>query len=352
MESSRIFVRGLPPSLGTDEFKIHFSKQSTPTDAKLIPQRRIGYVGFESPSDAAKAVKYYNKSFIHMSRIGVELARSVGQQNALRRGANATIDLKRKHGRIQDNTSAKSPLSASNRRDDVTAQTRDEDPKLLEFLKVMQPQSKSKGWEEQATVAIATPKESPSNTDGNSVLNVESKNEYEPAPKRQKIHTRNALKTEQADRSSQSHTDMHEATKKESVIEEEMPTGKTDTTRIESDADWLRSRTNRLLGLIDDDDDDSKDHGALSGDDESRSRNRSVPSEPVDNDNAVAVKVEAEREAETPKNEGIVEPSTNYHETADSLGRLFIRNLTYSTTEDDLRQLFGNEKYGTPEEVS
>ena len=77
MESSRIFVRGLPPNLTAEDFKKHFSKQSAITDAKFIPHRRIGYVGYKTHDDAAKAVKYHNKSFIRMSRIGVELARSV-----------------------------------------------------------------------------------------------------------------------------------------------------------------------------------------------------------------------------------------------------------------------------------
>ena len=77
MNSSRIFVRGLPPNLTAEEFKNHFSKQSAITDGKFIPHRRIGYVGYKTHGDAAKAVKYFNKSFIRMSRIGVELARSV-----------------------------------------------------------------------------------------------------------------------------------------------------------------------------------------------------------------------------------------------------------------------------------
>jgi len=62
----------------TDEdFKVHFSKNYTVTDAKLFPQRRIGYVGFETPEQAASAVKYFNKSFIRMSKIFVELAHNV-----------------------------------------------------------------------------------------------------------------------------------------------------------------------------------------------------------------------------------------------------------------------------------
>jgi len=76
MESSRIFVRGLPPTLTEDEFKKHFAIQPV-TDFRLMSQRRIGYVGYRTPEDASKAVKYFNKSFIRMSRIAVELARPV-----------------------------------------------------------------------------------------------------------------------------------------------------------------------------------------------------------------------------------------------------------------------------------
>ena len=78
MASSRIFIKGLPPTISEDDFKKHFSAKFQVTDAKLIPHRRIGYVGYRSPEDAAAAVKYFNKSFIRMSRIGVEVARPVG----------------------------------------------------------------------------------------------------------------------------------------------------------------------------------------------------------------------------------------------------------------------------------
>ena len=77
MSSSRIFVTGLPPKLTEDDFRKHFSIKQNITDAKLIPHRRIGYVGFKTTEEAAMAVKYFNKSYIRMSRIGVELARPV-----------------------------------------------------------------------------------------------------------------------------------------------------------------------------------------------------------------------------------------------------------------------------------
>ena len=82
MDSSRIFVRGLPPNFTEVDFKKHFSKLSPITDAKFMPKRRIGYVGYQNQGEAEKAVKYFNKSFIRMSRVVVELARPVRTKNA------------------------------------------------------------------------------------------------------------------------------------------------------------------------------------------------------------------------------------------------------------------------------
>ncbi|KAJ3512137.1 hypothetical protein NM208_g15356 [Fusarium decemcellulare] len=73
MASSRIFIKGLPPNITEAEFRKHFSAKGREiTDVKLIPQRRIGYVGYKTPEDASKAVKYFNKSYIRMSKIAVE----------------------------------------------------------------------------------------------------------------------------------------------------------------------------------------------------------------------------------------------------------------------------------------
>lgn len=78
LESSRIFVKNLPPSINEADFRKHFSSKGREiTDIKLIPKRRIGYVGYKTPEDAAKAVKYFNRSYIRMSRIAVEVARPV-----------------------------------------------------------------------------------------------------------------------------------------------------------------------------------------------------------------------------------------------------------------------------------
>jgi multiple RNA-binding domain-containing protein 1 len=79
MASSRVFVKGLPLRFNEEQFKKHFSATAAVTDVKLFPQRKIGYVGYKTVSEAEKAVKYFNKSFIGQSRLNVGIAQPVSQ---------------------------------------------------------------------------------------------------------------------------------------------------------------------------------------------------------------------------------------------------------------------------------
>jgi multiple RNA-binding domain-containing protein 1 len=82
MDSSRIFVKNIPPSITEKEFRAHFSaKGRQVTDVKIIPHRRIGYVGYKSSDEANDAVKYFNRTFIRMSRVAVELAKPVSSHH-------------------------------------------------------------------------------------------------------------------------------------------------------------------------------------------------------------------------------------------------------------------------------
>lgn len=79
-EPSRIFVRNLPPTITQPDFEAHLRKHFSNghiTDIKLLPQRRIGYVGYKTPEEAKQAVKKFNRSFIRMSKVSVELAKPV-----------------------------------------------------------------------------------------------------------------------------------------------------------------------------------------------------------------------------------------------------------------------------------
>ncbi|KAL2395276.1 Multiple RNA-binding domain-containing protein 1 [Exophiala dermatitidis] len=74
---TRVYVSGLPPSLTKDQLRSHFADKYPVTDAHVIPDRRIGFVGFTTHENAKSAANYFNKTFIRMSKISVTLAKPV-----------------------------------------------------------------------------------------------------------------------------------------------------------------------------------------------------------------------------------------------------------------------------------
>lgn len=72
-----MFISGLPPGFSNEELKKHFSSSFQVTDAQVVSRRRIGFVGFKDADSARKAAKYFDKSYIRMSKISVEIARPV-----------------------------------------------------------------------------------------------------------------------------------------------------------------------------------------------------------------------------------------------------------------------------------
>src|ERR1700761_322541 len=76
---TRIYVTGLPPSTTKEQVRTHFAATGkyTITDAHVIPDRRIAFVGFSNHDQAKSAVQYFNRTFVRMSKISVELAKPV-----------------------------------------------------------------------------------------------------------------------------------------------------------------------------------------------------------------------------------------------------------------------------------
>lgn len=99
--ATRVFVSGLPPSMTTEQLRSHFSSKFTVTDAHVVAERCIGFIGFVNNESAVSAVKYFNRSFVKMSKISVTLAKPV----AVKRDATgqATPISLRRIGRKQEN---------------------------------------------------------------------------------------------------------------------------------------------------------------------------------------------------------------------------------------------------------
>ncbi|KAF6820728.1 Multiple RNA-binding domain-containing protein 1 [Colletotrichum sojae] len=355
LETSRIFVRGLPPKITDAEFRKHFSDGGREvTDVKVIPQRRIGYVGFKTPEVAAKAVKYFNKSYIRMSRINVELARPIADPALQKtRGGSGLSSVAKPAG-----AAAPPPLNVE--KDDGAAKKRkredldESDPKLREFLQVFQPGKRSAANEMLDLVdPTAAAAEEKKLLEGG-----ESDDEYEAIPARpEKRQMREAPQAGQ--RLAEPLPDKDEAmpdaapvpVSAPEAIQEEAPAS-TVNKAATSDDDWLRSRTNRLLDLVDDDEvlqppaqqDMGETVGGTSGGNHEVTAEDSEEPKP-DTETGTAP---APKDAPAPS-EKKVEEADDTLATIKRTSRLFVRNLAYSVTEDDLRTHY--EQFGELQEV-
>lgn len=344
MESSRVFVKGLPPNLSPDYFKEHFSKQFAITDARLIPHRRIGYVGYKTPEDAAKAVRYHNKSFIRMSRINVELARPIEDQHALGVRTNSVNDSESGRADFQESDLTDTNTDEKRKRKREGAPESEGNPKLQEFLEVMRPPSKSNIWENQNAKY----------SQGSARLSLGAENAMTPAaqqdearehvPKKRKkerqVEGKDVVPAEVPEPPGIPSVDAKTVPSDRDLSEEATRERMTESLAV-SDADWLRARTSRLLGLMDD-----EDVQATPLPEEAPTEKASLSEIPeLVNDRSVSdASVQTDEELE-------VEGAISENEAAGN-GRLFVRNLTYTVTEEDLRKHFEDRGHGTIEEVS
>ncbi|KAL1612184.1 Multiple RNA-binding domain-containing protein 1 [Paraconiothyrium brasiliense] len=328
METSRMFVRGLPPKFSEDDVRKHFSKFPV-TDVKYFPARRIGYIGYKTPEDASKAIKYFNKSFIRMSKIFAEPARAIADKELFKSRRQQKFE--KSAPRNDDYVPPPKENNLKRKREDV-----EKDPKLKEFLDVMQPPSKQKAWanEEAQMESTRAPAAEPIE-EAVIVPEGESDDEYQVLSKKPKTAQR--IPSPEVEPVVETESVVH-ATNGAQTSEdasEELPDAPVDEAGPVSDADWLRSRTNRVLDLVDDDDED--------------------PTPPTANKEEVeAIEEITEAEAAEP---GV--PPAEEAQEADAApseedkvrqtGRLFLRNLHYDVNEDDIREQFS--KFGTIEEV-
>lgn len=211
---------------------------------------------------------------------------------------------------------ASTELNAGQKR--KRAEVDESDPKLKEFLEVMQPPSKANVW-----VTQNGDEGPPAKIQALEIPDAESDDEYQTVAKKSKKQS-----------SPKPPTTIPAPTlvieDKSPEVVEEILVNDAVVPDIADDDDWMRSRTNRLLDLMDPEDIAAQTTGTVQ-----------LETKPLD-DKMPDVEEEIVEEDEEDKPDPVVEAiKTN--------GRLFVRNLPYTASEDDLRQHFS--PYGALEEV-
>jgi multiple RNA-binding domain-containing protein 1 len=339
MESSRIFVRGLPPKFSEDDVRKHFGSLKLPvTDVKYFPHRRIGYVGYKTPEDAAKAVKYFNKTFIKLTKIYAEIARPI---------ADKELPKSRRQQKLEKSAPVSDEYRPPRQENDLKRKREEaeQDPKLKEFLEVYQPPSKTSIWANGDTqlnepTAVAAEETVPEVI----VPEDESDDEYQVILKKPKIAEEPATAPA---------APQPTATETSTEVQAEVADGGDAMEDIQgapiveqgpvSDVDWLRSRTNRVLELVEDDE-APPTTATTTTIPQTAAPQTHVPAAP--SSHVVEEQSEPQPQAEEqPDTVAAPDEEDKIRET----GRLYLRNLHYEVTEDEIKEQFS--KHGALDEV-
>ncbi|RHZ51536.1 RNA-binding ribosome biosynthesis protein MRD1 [Aspergillus thermomutatus] len=326
MENTRVFVSGLPPTFTNDQLRKHFSSRFQITDAHVLPKRRIGFVGFKSPEAAQQAASYFNKTYVKMSKISVEIAKPIDSEPVKKTE-------KYKKQSASDDSAAGNTLKR--KRDGDNTQ---KDSQLQEYLSIIEHPSKTKTWangEDFLNTVQNQPPSSDQRDDTTEQVEEPSHNQRKKARVEDQQEVAHGREPEPMvfDKTEEEHERTIADERGEAIShtqEEPDPV---------SDADWLRSKTSRLLGLLDEDEQVEFDSTAQRKSDTSP-QPATVSKADVQHSNDSKTAVESSTEAE--------EVDTNIENIRLS-SRLFVRNLPYDASESDLEPVFS--KFGKVEEI-
>ena len=215
-------------------------------------------------------------------------------------------------------------------------------PKLKEFLNVMQPPSKGKLWANEDTIASGAGTAVERENVAVNLKDDQSDEQYQPVPKRRKLSAKDApdqdyerLNQVEEPTAQKVHEHVPAEVSTEEKVEEEVPGQRVISESTASDADWIRSRTSRLLGLVDDDEDDVKPVNVPPPDSVREGQSQ------LDTAKQTSDAGSQTDEEFFEQNEATALPAELPVEESISTARLFVRNLSYSTSQDDLRDYFG-----------
>ena len=276
-----------------------------------------------------------------MSKIGVEIARPVQDANAFKQSERGTSARRDFNGGDASVRAEDTGISGKQPKVEEA-----EDPKLKEFMEAMKPKSKRKAWEMEEQPAETTKLDTDA---GKMQLEAgQSDEEYEEVPKKAKKLRRTS------DTKNDGLEQAQEPSKPPPTIEPEQDDiGETDEPNtVQSavtDSDWARSRTSRLLGLLDDEEEEAaaqQQNPAVSDDSDDQM-------EPVKGVKAMQGPDEPQSSMPTPPSDELEDGPALLADPANDLVRssmrLFVRNLPYDVKEEDLEAEFAS--YGNLEEV-
>ncbi|SMN18165.1 similar to Saccharomyces cerevisiae YPR112C MRD1 Essential conserved protein that is part of the 90S preribosome [Maudiozyma saulgeensis] len=359
---SRIIVKGLPIYLNDDQLREHFTKRLVKThqtsqinglitDAKVVrdrngQSRRFAFLGFKDDQDARDAVEYFNGSYINTAKLEVAIAKSFADPTVPQAMKEKKREAyKRMRQREQELLLASEAESGHNgkkarieKHADIDSEIK-KNKQLQEFIETMKPSSQVTSWEQSTTNNDDDTKEQNGNVVGNSLLaqalaikdnnNDSDDNDDNKEQQNNSDEEYDAFNAEKEDEEED-----EPMMKLDQVVTEDKETvgadGELARDDAVSDLDWLKQRRVRIR--------DGESEPVRPSQNKTTS-DENATEEIHDSD---AVKEEEEEEEKKSAEETAMEKIKES-------GRLFLRNILYSATEQDFKELF--EPFGEMNEV-
>lgn len=361
---TRLIVKNLPKYLDEKRMKEHFASMGEVTDTRIVrlkedsgstKSRQFGFVGYRTEEDAAKAVKFFHRTFIDTYRISVELAKKVGDAEIPRpwskHSAGSSAYEKRGQATAGDAKSDLVPGKQNKERGNrnvVNGSNLEEDPEFQEFMEVMRPRSSSRLWANDDTAPgrenvgqrMPRPKKGGRGIQREITL-VESKAPGGSGMFLKRTHQRftaDEAIEEQGDSSDEEYQDVRESYDEDEEIPEEN-LDEIDQDVLDdgvSDLDYLRTRMKKTIGDEDSFPNTSESHPNVT---------RSSESEDVDNSSKSEIELsEEEPDDEAPACDAEVQQKDHgddgLSEEELEPERLFVKNIPYTATESELADAF------------
>ncbi|WOG88716.1 hypothetical protein DCAR_0207951 [Daucus carota subsp. sativus] len=271
--------------------------------------RQFGFVGYRSENEAQQALKFFNNSYLDTGRITCETARKVGDPNMPLPWSQHSLKKQQKLLEEKKQTTAPKSLKVKNPEEE-NKDNQIDDPQLNEFIEVMLPRSKAKLW----------------SNDTSTVAPLEQKKEASKKNIKGGKNKNTASKLDETDESEKS-------------SDGEAVTGNLDPTQTASDMDYFRSKVKTEWS---DSESDEEDRDNKHGVDEDIQREKNKKSDILEEDDSKEGNEEAKSD--------VTAEADHLDENEDfEAGRLFVRNLPYTATEDELEEHFS--KFGNVSQV-
>ncbi|BBN20258.1 multiple RNA-binding domain-containing protein 1 [Marchantia polymorpha subsp. ruderalis] len=386
--STRICVKNIPRHVNEDRLREHFAENGEVTDARIIRtsdgrSRQFGFVGYRTEEEAVNAVKYFNRSFFDTSRLVCELAQAVGASNLPRpwsrhsEGSSAFDNSHRKKDVESFEVKDVAPRAKKTQTPKTGIQEEENDVQLQEFLQVMQPRSKTKIWANDAEGDDKSLKSGPGGGKSNKKPAVEVRtvegfarrvpiNKGKTSTKLTQVHVR--FEDEDDSGSEEDDDQMIDVALPVDPISEKMEVEedeKDDIVKNEkvSDTDYLKSKVKENWSDSEEEEDQPVTQALPELKEEEELQEEEEEEEEEDEEDDEEEETEKGKSVEGSNVEGVVVSGDNVddgsaptlqvdgeeQESVSETGRLFVRNLPYTASEEDLTQIFS--KYGQLSQV-